>query len=342
MASTVIRVKRRITDEPFDTFIFNCKRFKSSNSSENNQNGANTDDTNQPIKNKILKLAATVSTEDDIKTHLIKLRKNEAEDIVQNVPKPDRIINKLRDQFKSNAQNQRFKVVSCFRSDFGIDSNESADGSKQNITIVDVIKEEQPNIQTKQNETEPTTTNASEQHDENFVYDLYHVPEKIEPVEEDDFQYISITPFNNFTYQNDDKYADTDYDSEDSNNEAHWRNEYPDTDDGLSVDEEDMRRAVEDLNLDSDANNLSSDDDCNYGEDPVVHFMDESDEDEYEYFKKHGRRKNHGAFYRSNQRNKCKNVDEESDIDDDDLSSEHTDTSGSSVSPLVTCDEDSD
>lgn len=30
MASAVIRVKRRITDEPFDKFVLNCKRQKTS------------------------------------------------------------------------------------------------------------------------------------------------------------------------------------------------------------------------------------------------------------------------------------------------------------------------
>ncbi|XP_031637652.1 probable RNA polymerase II nuclear localization protein SLC7A6OS [Contarinia nasturtii] len=351
MASTVIRVKRRITDEPFDTFVLNCKRFKSSDGSENNQNGAKTEGAAEQldIKNTILKLAATVSTEDDINTHLTKLRKSEAEEIVRKTRKPNRIINKLREQFKNDAQNHRFKVVNCFRS-IGNDPNrtESTDGdTEQEITIVDVVKEEQqPQSKSEPNEIEPSAATSSTQNDIDFVWDLYYLKERVEPIE-NNYETISITPFNNFYYQNDDNFNDTDYDSDDSNNEAHWRNDYPDTDDGLSVDsidEEDMRRAVEDLNLNSDADNLSSDDEneCNYSEDPVVHFMNESDEDEYKYFKKHGRRKNHGALYRTNnpaQRNK---IDEEDSDIDDDRSSDESDNSASSVSPLVSCDESDD
>lgn len=46
----------------------------------------------------------------------------------------------------------------------------------------------------------------------------------------------------------DDAFNDTD-ESEDSNAEDNWRNDYPDTDEDFSVGEEDMRRAVEDIGI---------------------------------------------------------------------------------------------
>ena len=61
---------------------------------------------------------------------------------------------------------------------------------------------------------------------------------------------------------------DTD-DSEDSNDENNWRNDYPDEDDNAygeddeSIDEDDMRRAVEQIDIDGDRE-LSSEDEENY------------------------------------------------------------------------------
>ncbi|KAJ8876810.1 hypothetical protein PR048_021257 [Dryococelus australis] len=52
--------------------------------------------------------------------------------------------------------------------------------------------------------------------------------------------------------------SDTDNDSEDSNAESNWRNEYPDTEDSCSVDEDDMRAAVRREN--NNCAELSSDD----------------------------------------------------------------------------------
>lgn len=346
MTSAVVRVKRRITDEPFDKFVLNCKRFKSS--LENESNGPTVDEAAQQTDDTktILKLAATVSAEDDLRIHLTKLRKGEAEEIVRKIRKPDRVINKLREQFKDEAQNQRYKVINCFRSiDDTIDSNELANVSTaQNYTIVDVIKEDSTQIQSPANQME-TAIATIDPSDSKFVYDLYLVQSGEQPTEIDINNY-TIRPFDDLVYQaNDDTLNDSDMDSEDSNDEAHWRNEYPDTDDGLSVGEEDMRRAVEDLNFGSDADNLSSDDDDDdhYVNDPVVHFMNESDdeENEYDYFKKHGRVRNHAAYYRSNRRNPRNRLasDEDSDIADESTSSN---SSASSVSPLASCNENSD
>lgn len=364
MTSAVVRVKRRITDEPFDKFVLNCKRLKTSHNLVGDSTDATaatvtatvattadvaaaTEQTNDTKT--IVKLAATVTADYDLRAHLAKLRKGEAEELVQKVRKPDRVIKKLREQFKDDAQNQRFKVVNCFRSiDDTIVSTETIEGgTAENITIVDVIKEEATQAPTTANSNGMGTSSAAaaDQSDSKFVYDLYIV-QSGEQLTEIDISNYTIRPFDDLVYQaNDDTLNDSDMDSEDSNDEAHWRNEYPDTDDDLSIGEEDMRRAVEDLNFNSDDDNLSSDDDDarHYVDDPVVHFMDESDDDEneYNYFKKHGQVRNHAAYYRPNRRNPRNRLasGEESDIDDVPSSNS---SMASSVSPLASCDENSD
>lgn len=340
MSSAVIRVKRRITDEPFDRFVLNCKRLKTDYDEQkegNNEATSSTDSTKT-----IVKLAATVSADDDIKTHLIRLRKVDAEEIARKTRKPDRVITKLREQFKDEAQNHRFKVVNCFRS-IENEAESSEATTKQDITVVDVIKEDLKSTEAQASEENAPTASESAEKDSKFVYDLYLVQCGEQPTEIDVSNY-TIRPFDDLVYQmNDETLNDSDHDSEDSNDEANWRNEYPDTDDGLSVDEDDMRRAVEDLNFGSDADNLSSDDDDgNYGDDPVIHFMDESDDNdnEYEYFKKHGHRRNMRAYYRPNQRNRRNILATEDDSDMDEYSASIS--PASSVSPLASCDEDSD
>lgn len=346
MASAVIRVKRRITDEPFDKFVLNCKRQKTNHDLGIEEIGANAKITDQTDTKTILKLAATVSVDDDIKTHLTRLQRSDPEEIANRTHKPVNVIARLREQLKDDARNSRFKVVNCFRSIENDADEKSADGiTSRDVTVVDVIKEE---LESKSNnsEIEGTTITEPSQSIDKFVYDLYLVDSGEQPTEIDIDSYI-IRPFDDLMYQvNDDTLDKSDIDSEDSNDEANWRNEYPDTDDGLSIGEEDMRRAVEDLNFGSENDNLSSDDDdSNYGEDPVIHFIDENDgdddENEYGYFKKYGQVRNHASYYRSNRSNQANLVafdEDDSDIDDNPSSNSST----SNVSPLASCDENDD
>lgn len=342
MASAVIRVKRRITDEPFDKFVLNCKRQKICHDDENGANAINP--TQNDDAKTILKLAATISADEDIKTHLNRLRKCDAEEIVQKVRKPtSNVINKLREQIKDDAQNARFKVVNCYRSIESDSHIESAEGvESQNITVVDVIKEEsQSNANAVVDESSAAEPSLQ---DDKFVYDLYLVQSGEQPTEIDINNY-TIRPFDDLIYQvNDDTLNDSDFDSEDSNDEANWRNDYPDTDDGNSVGEEDMRRAVEDLNFGSGDDNLSSDEeDYNYGDEPV-HFIDANDESVengyiHRIYDEHVR--NHAAFYRSNRRNQ-RNIDDDDEDDSDIDDNPSSRSSASSVSPLQSCDENSD
>lgn len=371
MASTVIRVKRRITDEPFDKFVLNCKRQKTSQDvTVADEIGAKPAGqiVADPVEDTktILKLAATVSADDDLKTHLLRLRKCDAEELVRKIHKPANVMNKLREQLKDDAQNSRFKVVNCFRSienDASGDEQSNANGSgggggvsNRNITVVDVIKEDSGSS-TKaadpgdRNDKVAANPSVSDNNDDRFVYDLYLVQSGQPPTEFDVSNY-TIRPFDDVVYQaNDETLNGSDYDSEDSNDEANWRNDYPDTDDDLSIGEEDMRRAVEDMHFSSEKES-SDEEDYNYGEEPVVHFMaEQSEETEYNYFKKHGHIRNHAAYYRSKQQNRQNLGAHDTDDDDDGGGSSDSDyndnnsssrSSVSSVSPLASCDENDD
>lgn len=370
MASTVIRVKRRITDEPFDKFVLDCKRQKTNNVTATDEIGAKSTSkiASDPIEDTktILKLAATVSTDDDLKTHLIRLRKGDAVDVMtRKKHKPANVIKKLREQLKDDAQNSRFKVINCFRSienDASGDEQTDADGGggvvgvpKRNITVVDVIKEDSSTKVTDecdQNKIANDSSADNDQNDDRFVYDLYLVQSGQQPTTEIDVSNYTIRPFDDVVYQaNDETLNGSDYDSEDSNDEANWRNEYPDTDDDLSIGEEDMRRAVEEMHFSSENASSDDDDDYNYGEEPMVHFMaEQSEETEYNYFKKHGHIRNHAAYYRSKRQNQraldghdsdddSNSGNSDSDSDGDNASSR---SSVSSVSPLASCDEHCD
>lgn len=294
--AAVIRVKRRINEEPFEKFVLNCKRRRTSDDESSGSvvapNLLETGDETTTI----LKFTGTIKSEDDIKTHITRLTKSDA---VQSVQKTRKIINvtaKNREQLKTNAQNNRFKVINCFRS-----VPDGDDGDEGNLTIVDVVKDDN-NKETngEASEIEPTKDESKSvtAMETDYVYDLY-VVEGEQNTQIDYDNLISIRPFDDLVYQaNDDAYADSDNDSEDSNDEDNWRNDYPDTDDDFSVGEEDMRRAVEDLNFGSD-DNLSSDE-SDYDQEPVVHFRGTDDDlSAFDYFKKHGRVKAHGQYYRS-------------------------------------------
>lgn len=336
MASAVIRVKRRITEEPFDKFVLDCKRFKTAND-DNNENVGSESSQNAETDNKrtILHLAATINEDEDINSHITRLRKVDAEELARKVRKPLDITNKLRQQLKDDAQNQRFKVVNYFRSIENDEAGTAASSDAKNITVVDVIKEESKEPCGENHmPSEPVLSNSGK-----FVYDLYLVPESERLTEVDIKQYISIRPFDDLVYQaNDETLDDSDIDSEDSNDEANFRNEYPSTDDNFSIGEDDMRRAVEELNVGSDGD-LSSDDEDVYGKEPAIHFIENGEMDEFEYFKKHGRIQSHNAYYRKNKARNLARCDEDDDEYDD---VESTSPASSQASPLVSCDDMSD
>ncbi|GAB0088690.1 hypothetical protein DMENIID0001_031540 [Sergentomyia squamirostris] len=263
--AAVVRVKRKIDEEPLNAFILNCKKRKIAEEAAADPEGASCSQKNDEkslLADKdetmaILKFAGTVNSQDDnISGHIKKLSKEEAKEVLSKTRTPQPVA-RSRDSNRMKSQQDRFKIVNCSRT---VDSSEGGEG--QSITILDIEKQD-PLLNQEVRNTFPQDSEMS-----NFVYDLYVTDlQDIEPDINDGFleNQISICPFNNLTYGSHmdnglgGKDSDDD-DSEDSNAEDNWRNDYPDSDPDSSIDERDMRRAVENFNLDSEDLSTDSDD----------------------------------------------------------------------------------
>ncbi|KAF6214491.1 hypothetical protein GE061_009234 [Apolygus lucorum] len=232
----LVRVKRRAQDDPIDVLLLACKKFKAAEES--------------PVAT-VFKFAATVNEQEgDVKTLLnqaagapkvpLKFRQNEVTSITE----------KLRAENKLFSQNNRLKVVNCFRA---LDSQLSegavveADETKP-LTVVDI--ESAPSTReapkgSSNSELPPAT-------EEQYVYDLYYsqfgdfddlLLENLLSAHEVDEKLFFGDPAGS---DNDSNVYD---DEDDSNDENNWRNEYPDEEEAddessCSIDEENMRLAM--------------------------------------------------------------------------------------------------
>uniref|UniRef100_A0A0A9XNL5 Probable RNA polymerase II nuclear localization protein SLC7A6OS n=1 Tax=Lygus hesperus TaxID=30085 RepID=A0A0A9XNL5_LYGHE len=230
----LVRVKRRAQDDPIDVLLLACKKFKAAEDS--------------PVAT-VFKFAATVNEQEgDVKALLnqaadapkvpLKYRQNDVSTITK----------KLRAENKLFSQNNRLKVVNCFRA---LDSQLS-DGAlvevdeTKPLTVVDI--ESTPSTReapkgSSNSEIPPTS-------EEQYVYDLYYS----QVGDFDDLlleNVLSAHEVDEKLFFGDGAGSDNDsnvYDDEDdSNDENNWRNEYPDeeeADDESSLGEEDMRLAM--------------------------------------------------------------------------------------------------
>lgn len=98
---------------------------------------------------------------EDLSQHILKIKKEEAKELINKVPKPVNVTEKGRLKHRTQAHNNRFKVVNCTRTFDNVE--EQAAASAQPVTILDVEKE----VKVNQNLPEA---------DEQFVFDVY-VPE---------------------------------------------------------------------------------------------------------------------------------------------------------------------
>ncbi|KAK5646275.1 hypothetical protein RI129_004739 [Pyrocoelia pectoralis] len=242
--AAIIRIKRNCSDDPLDAVLINCKKRKL------DENTAQDEDIST-----ILNFAGTVTSTDDAIKH-IKLNKSEIE--AQYKKHTVDIVDKLRTEKEITSKNSRYKIVNSHRF-----PNTGDTENDLNCTIVDVETEE-----LKEGENS-----------NNFVYDLYYT-------NSDDFgdtdlnEFISVYPLSEGlvygSYRNNGyNYAESD-DSEDSNAENHWRNDYPDesdvTSDDESVTEDDMMKNMKKVDL-CDDEDLSSDD---YSVEEDDYYCDES------------------------------------------------------------------
>ncbi|XP_052866941.1 probable RNA polymerase II nuclear localization protein SLC7A6OS [Anopheles cruzii] len=287
--ATVIRLKRRVDEDPLNAFVLNCKRQRVGGTTGAAAAAADESNANADESSTILKFAGTFTQADGIKSHLQNIHKDQAKDAVSRVHRPN-IKSRNRLAAKQNAQNDRFRIVNCTRS-LTDETDAVADGGSipSLTTIVDVERDAvtvpsslpsldpmtsvvpQPN--TAQYQQPATVENYSYENGVHYVYDLYVADTSQSAGHStyftDNLDDLSVMVCEDPLYAchrgglDSDDSSDTD--SDDSNAESHWRNEYPDEDDdarvdGGSIGEDDMRRAVEELDLDGERE-LSSDDD---------------------------------------------------------------------------------
>ncbi|XP_058058926.1 probable RNA polymerase II nuclear localization protein SLC7A6OS [Anopheles bellator] len=289
--TTVIRLKRRVDEDPLNAFVLNCKRQRVAGTAAADESNANADESST-----ILKFAGTFTQADGITSHLQSIHKDQAKDAVSRVHRPN-IKSRNRLAAKQHAQNDRFRIVNCTRS--LTDQTEAvADGGgsiPSLTTIVDVERDgatasvpsalpsldpmtsvaPQPNAAQYQQQQQQSAAveNFSYENGVHYVYDLYVADTSQNAGHSayftDNLDDLSVMVCEDPLYAchrgglDSDDSSDTD--SDDSNAESHWRNEYPDEDDdarldGGSIGEDDMRRAVEELDLEGERE-LSSDDD---------------------------------------------------------------------------------
>lgn len=142
------------------------------------------------------------------------------------------IIQNIRKERKNFATENRYEIVNCSRGLKG-------DSVQDDFDLVDLQrKDEKPN--------------------ERYIYDLYTSAKEDFDISMLD-NLVSIENYETHlvlgSYRENGNASDDDDDSEDSNAENNWRNDYPDSEPS-SIDEEDMIKAVENINIEDD---LSSD-----------------------------------------------------------------------------------
>lgn len=215
----IIRIKRRIDEEPLNAFVLNCKRQKT-------KNEISTTEQNSKESKTVLKFAGTVNEIADTTKHISKITKEQAKVIFKKPHSLDAVKYRMGVN-KQKSQNNRFKIINCTRS-----LNES-DGKEENknLTIVDVEKEQ------------ATTTSS-----ETFVYDLYVSEKNASPIDySENIEEWMVEEYTSPTFLSDLDSDESNWDDdEDSNDEANWRNDYPEEESDYSDEsDEEFNRLVE-------------------------------------------------------------------------------------------------
>ncbi|CAL7935924.1 unnamed protein product [Xylocopa violacea] len=249
--AAILRVKRRHDDELSNALVISCKRQKTA---ENEEATA----LSTPLTT-VAKFAGTVKKQEDSVEHIIRIC--EKDDLKANFKQhPVDIINKMRDATKQASAENRYKVVNCFRS---LNNSNVEDSEEKAITVIDV-------------EDSKSIAKDSVEKDDSYVYDLYYVETEKDIHFEDT---VSVYPYEQelvFDTYRDNHYPEAECESDDSNSESNWRNDYPDSNHSeRSIDEDDMRDAVMNMRLE-DGSDLSEEDD-------FVYAVDEADVEAYGY-----------------------------------------------------------
>ncbi|XP_011496487.1 PREDICTED: probable RNA polymerase II nuclear localization protein SLC7A6OS [Ceratosolen solmsi marchali] len=241
--AAILRVKRKKDEEPLDALLISCKRQKIES------------DEITPLT-AIVKFAGTVEKqEDSIVKHITKtfskdvLKNNFKQHIVD-------ITKKAREKTRQESNENRYKIISNLRS---LDTSLVENFEESIVNIIDV---------------EDTKAIVNDKTDIDYVYDLYYTQtEEVLQLE----NLLSVQPVENDLVFEDyyNKENEDEGDSEDSNSESNWKNDYPDSDNSEeSFAENSIKNAMRNLDIE---NTLSSD------SDDIVYGLDEHDVDKYGY-----------------------------------------------------------
>ncbi|XP_017878535.1 probable RNA polymerase II nuclear localization protein SLC7A6OS isoform X2 [Ceratina calcarata] len=250
--AAILRVKRRYTDEPLNALVISCKRQKTAENEE-------AETTLLTPVTTVAKFAGTVDKQED-----------SVEDIIHNYEKdklkanfkqhPVDVLSKARKLTKHASAESRYKVVSFFRS---LDNSNHEDTKEKCTTVIDI------------EDSRSMAEEESTEKDNNYVYDLYYAQTEDDIYLDDE---VLVHPYEQELVF--DNYRDESYrvecESEDSNSESNWRNDYPDSDHSeRSINEDDMREAIMNMKINQESD-LSDDDD-------FVYAIDEADVNAYGY-----------------------------------------------------------
>ncbi|KAJ8930015.1 hypothetical protein NQ314_017244 [Rhamnusium bicolor] len=163
--AAVVRVKRRLEEEPLEAIILNCKRRKI------NDDNKDKEPTDTDLSATLLKFAGTIKEDENVLTHLKKQHIPEIHELKEHFKRHTvNISDKLRTQKQEISKSNRYKIVNCFRSQ-NLDENSLKDNaesgtSKSEYTILDVETDLIP--------LSKTDNQNEEICDAKYVYDLYY------------------------------------------------------------------------------------------------------------------------------------------------------------------------
>ncbi|XP_017095599.2 uncharacterized protein fs(2)ltoPP43 isoform X2 [Drosophila bipectinata] len=207
----VVRIKRRIDEEPHTAFVLNGKRRRLQNDENapddlGEATGAAASVSDKDELTTVLKFAGTLEKQDDCATRQFaaaRLNKATAKELVQQQRSNDAAIasalrrDRQRQEAQENAREQRFRVVNCLRTTLedqpteegaSLNQNQESQTNKGHITIVDIESQQQQQPQRSTGNGDQSTvelqrdaeSNLDQQQpadsDVGYVYDLY-VPE---------------------------------------------------------------------------------------------------------------------------------------------------------------------
>ncbi|KAH8410090.1 hypothetical protein KR009_005834 [Drosophila setifemur] len=311
----VVRIKRRIDEEPHTAFVLNGKRRRLQNDENDLEDsgaataaGTAASEADKDELTTVLKFAGTLDKQDDCATRQFaaaRLNKAAAKELVHQQRSNDAAIatalrrDRQRQEAQENAREQRFRVVNCLRTTLEDQTTEAgaAENSSQetqpgkgHITIVDIesqqqqqsrigtedtgTQQQQQNIEPNQDQQQPADSDVG------YVYDLY-VPEnemQAAYVDMMDDNYLRVIPMDEIVLEDCYNDQDEDNDSEDSNQENYFTNDYPDDEEADVVcSDDELCQQMNKFMLDEDEDEVaSSSDNEDYAtfHDPYVHTID--------------------------------------------------------------------